>query len=131
MKIFLVILLTWCLCNMHVGAILGFGRTDCSCTCADGTICKKANPNFLEFKFRECQCEEGTCPSQSLYNGKVPCGSAWEVSNVFRCFFYPCDYSTNPVYSGNVTLLGSSLGLTNIAIWDFMSVQKHLYRKKF
>ena len=69
MKIFLVILLTWCLCNMHVGAILGFGRTDCSCTCADGTICKKAIPNFLEFKFRECQCDEGTCPSQSLYNG--------------------------------------------------------------
>ena len=58
------------------------------------------------------------------FSGKVPCGSAWELSNVFRCFFYPCDYSTNPVYSGNVTLLGSSLGLTNIAIWDFTSVKK-------
>jgi len=98
MKLLWTLLLTCCLATSTLAI---FQRTDCSCNCADGTACIKAVPNFLELKFNGCQCEDGKCPSGSEFNGKVPCGSSWEISSVFRCLFYPCDYADNPIYNKN------------------------------
>ena len=56
-------------------------RTDCSCTCADGTQCIKAVPNFLEFKTTECQCKDGTCPKGKQFNGKF----FRSIFSVFSC----------------------------------------------
>jgi len=83
-----------------VGNSFGFYRSDCSCSCTDGTVCIKATGWLIGVQ-SECQCKEGTCPDGYTFNGKVPCGSAWSISDFFRPILYPTDYATNIFYNKN------------------------------